>query len=75
MFFLSSIADVYKLSTWAYVLGALMATMMALMGAFVGNVLKGDRPNKPAPSASHSRQGELGVSRDIDSTAGPPRTR
>ncbi len=49
MFFLSSIADVYKLSTGAYVLGVLMATMMALMGGFVGNLLRGDRPSKPAP--------------------------
>ena len=56
MFFLSSIADVYKLSTGAYVLGALMATMMALMGAFVGNLLKGDRPAKPAPQKKKASQ-------------------
>ncbi|UCH30262.1 MAG: hypothetical protein JSV06_04345 [Myxococcales bacterium] len=46
MVYLSSIADVYQLSGGAYVLGALMATMMALMGAFVGNLLRGD-PAKP----------------------------
>ena len=44
MFYLSRIADVYQLSTGAYVLGVLMATMMALMGAFVGNLLRGDQP-------------------------------
>lgn len=43
MVYLSSVADVYQLSTGAYVLGVLMATMMALMGAFVGNLLRGDR--------------------------------
>jgi len=48
MVYLSSIADVYKLSTGAYVLGVLMATMMALMGAFVGNLLRADHP-KPQP--------------------------
>ncbi len=48
MVFLSSIADVYQLSTGAYVLGVLMATMMALMGAFVGNLLRGDN-EKPQP--------------------------
>jgi hypothetical protein len=49
MFFLSTIADVYQLSAGAYVLGALMATMMALMGAFVGNLLRGSRPRvRPA---------------------------
>ena len=53
MFYLSSIADVYQLSGGAYVLGVLMATMMALMGAFVGNLLRGDgaRP-KPKPRAN-----------------------
>ena len=56
MFFLSSIADVYKLSTGAYVLGALMATMMALMGAFVGNLLRGDRSTKPAQKKKVSRR-------------------
>jgi uncharacterized membrane protein YeaQ/YmgE (transglycosylase-associated protein family) len=45
MFYLSKIADVYQLSSGAYVLGVLMAMMMALMGAFVGNLLRGDRPN------------------------------
>ncbi len=49
MVYLSSIADVYQLSPGAYVLGVLMATMMALMGAFVGNLLRGDRP-QPAPT-------------------------
>jgi hypothetical protein len=57
MFFLSSIADVYQLSTGAYVLGVLMATMMALMGAFVGNLLRGDRPKRrpPAPKTKSGR--------------------
>jgi len=50
MIYLASIADVYRLSDGAYVLGALMATMMALMGAFVGNLLRGDR-EAPAPPA------------------------
>lgn len=50
MAYLSSIADVYQLSMGAYVLGALMATMMALMGAFVGNQLKsGGAPRPVAP--------------------------
>ena len=56
MFFLSSIADVYELSTGAYVLGVLMATMMALMGAFVGNLLRADRPTKPADKKKVSRR-------------------
>lgn len=47
MFYLSKIADVYQLSSGAYVLGVLMATMMALMGAFVGNLLRGDQPRPP----------------------------
>lgn len=58
MVYLSTIADVYQLSTGAYVLGALMATMMALMGAFVGNLLRADQ-GKPAskPKAKrHSRR-------------------
>ena len=44
---LSSIADVYSLSLMSYVVSGLMAVMMALMGAFVGNKLKGDGPQKP----------------------------
>jgi len=55
MVFLSSIADVYQLSPGAYVLGTLMATMMALMGAFVGNLLRGDQP-KPQPQKKRSRR-------------------
>jgi len=55
MVFLASIADVYQLSTGAYVLGILMATMMALMGAFVGALLRGDR-DKPHPSTKRSRR-------------------
>jgi drug/metabolite transporter (DMT)-like permease len=55
MVFLSSIADVYQLSVGAYVLGALMATMMALMGAFVGNLLRGDQP-KPQPQKKRSHR-------------------
>jgi drug/metabolite transporter (DMT)-like permease len=55
MIFLSSIADVYQLSSGAYVLGTLMATMMALMGAFVGNLLRGDQP-KPQPQKKRSRR-------------------
>ena len=54
MVYLSSIADVYQLSTGAYVLGALMATMTALMGAFVGNLLRGDR-SKSQPKKVSSR--------------------
>jgi len=53
MVFLSSIADVYQLSTGAYVLGALMATMMALMGAFVGNLFRSD-DEKPQPKNKRS---------------------
>ena len=56
MAYLSSIADVYQLSMGAYVLGALMATMMALMGAFFGNLLGGDAAHAPRPKrkkASH----------------------
>jgi hypothetical protein len=55
MVFLSSIADVYQLSVGAYVLGTLMATMMALMGAFVGNLLRADR-EKPQPQKKRSRR-------------------
>ena len=55
MVYLSSIADVYQLSGGAYVLGALMATMMALMGAFVGNLLRGDQP-KPARTKKGSKR-------------------
>jgi len=51
MIFLSGVADVYQLSTGAYVLGTLMATMMALMGAFVGNLLRGDDREPPARQA------------------------
>jgi hypothetical protein len=56
MFFLSRIADVYQLSKGAYVLGALMATMMALMGAFVGNLLKNGNESQSRGSAQ-SRPG------------------
>ena len=55
MFYLSRIADVYQLSTGAYVLGVLMAMMMALMGAFVGNLLRGDRPSPPATTNKRKR--------------------
>ena len=55
MIFLSSIADVYQLSAGAYVLGTLMATMMALMGAFVGNLLRGDH-EEPQPKKKRSRR-------------------
>lgn len=55
MIFLSSIADVYQLSAGAYLLGTLMATMMALMGAFVGNLLRGDHA-KPAPKKQRSHR-------------------
>jgi hypothetical protein len=54
MVYLSSIADVYQLSTGAYVLGVLMATMMALMGAFVGNLLRSD-DEKPVPKNKRPR--------------------
>ena len=53
MVYLSSIADVYKLSDGAYVLGTLMATMMALMGAFVGNLLRGDQ-ERPVPTRKNN---------------------
>lgn len=58
MLYLSRIADVYQLSNGAYVLGVLMATMMALMGAFVGNLLRGDRPEPQPkkPKAKRSRR-------------------
>lgn len=62
MVYLSSIADVYQLSTGAYVLGALMASMMALMGAFVGNLLRGDDRNKPAPKNRRSKRPKRGRS-------------
>lgn len=55
MFYLSTIADVYRLSGGAYVLGALMATMMALMGAFVGNLVRGEKAPKP-PTEKRSRR-------------------
>lgn len=51
MWFLSSIADVYQLSMMAYVIGGSMAVMMALMGAFVGNVLRGDQEPRPRRSS------------------------
>jgi len=56
MVYLSSIADVYQLSTGAYVLGALMAAMMALMGAFVGNLLRGDDEKEPRPKNKRSKR-------------------
>ncbi|KPK50899.1 MAG: hypothetical protein AMJ63_13510 [Myxococcales bacterium SG8_38_1] len=56
MFYLSSIADVYELSSGAYVLGVLMATMMALMGAFVGNLLRGDQRKPQAKKQKGSRR-------------------
>jgi hypothetical protein len=57
MLYLSSVADVYRLSGGAYVLGALMATMMALMGAFVGNLVRGERtPPARQPNRRKSRR-------------------
>jgi len=56
MFYLSKIADVYQLSSGAYVLGVLMATMMALMGAFVGNLFRADRPGPQANKPKGSRR-------------------
>jgi hypothetical protein len=53
MFFLSSVADVYKLSMGAYVLGVLMAAMMSLMGGYLGESLRGD--SSPRPGASPRR--------------------
>jgi DNA-directed RNA polymerase subunit RPC12/RpoP len=47
MLFLSSVADVYKLSMGAYVLGVLMAAMMALMGGYLGESLGGGRTGRP----------------------------
>jgi hypothetical protein len=55
MIYLSSVADVYQLSTGAYVLGTLMATMMALMGAFVGKLLRGS-DQAPPPKETPSRR-------------------
>jgi len=56
MLYLSKIADVYQLSSGAYVLGVLMATMMALMGAFVGNLFRADRPGAQANKPKGSRR-------------------
>jgi hypothetical protein len=47
MFFLSSVADVYKLSMGAYVLGVIMAAMMSLMGGYLGESLSGDQSSRP----------------------------
>lgn len=55
MIFLSSITDVYQLSTGAYVLGTLMATMMALMGAFIGNLLRGEQTKSTPPKKGSRR--------------------
>lgn len=55
MTYLSNIADVYQLSVGAYILGALMATMMALMGAFVGNLLRNSDAPKPKPKKNSRR--------------------
>ena len=52
MALLAGIADVYDLSMMSYVVSGLMAVMMAFMGAFVGNKLKGDAPPKPVRRAS-----------------------
>jgi hypothetical protein len=56
MIYLASIADVYRLSNGAYVLGALMATMMALMGAFVGNLASSDRNEAVPRTRKRSRR-------------------
>jgi hypothetical protein len=56
MAYLSSIADVYQLSLGAYILGALMATMMALMGAFVGNLIKNEDTPKPKPKKKSAQR-------------------
>jgi len=56
MIYLASMADVYRLSNGAYVLGTLMATMMALMGAFVGNLLRGDREPPARPTHRRNRR-------------------
>ncbi|MGB5809908.1 MAG: hypothetical protein WBG86_05210 [Polyangiales bacterium] len=56
MAYLSGIADVYQLSIGAYVLGTLMATMMALMGAFVGNLLKNSDSAPRRPRKKNSRR-------------------
>ncbi len=55
MIYLASVADVYRLSNGAYVLGVLMATMMALMGAFVGNLLRGEQPERPVTKKRSNR--------------------
>jgi hypothetical protein len=54
MVFLSNVADVYKLSMGAYVLGVLMAVMMALMGGYLGESLRGDKA-APRPGAEPRR--------------------
>jgi len=56
MAYLSNIADVYQLSIGAYILGTLMATMMALMGAFVGGLLKNGETPKPKLQKKNSRR-------------------
>lgn len=56
MAYLSNIADVYQLSIGAYILGTLMATMMALMGAFVGGLLKNGEAPKPKLKKKNSRR-------------------
>lgn len=55
MAYLSSIADVYKLSMAAYILGALMAAMMALMGAFIGNLLRAEQAPSPRRRSKRPR--------------------
>ncbi|MDH3200195.1 MAG: hypothetical protein OEM15_04810 [Myxococcales bacterium] len=56
MAYLSSIADVYQLSLGAYILGALMATMMALMGAFVGNLFRNSDAAIPKKKKKRTRR-------------------
>lgn len=59
MMYLSAIADVYQLSMVAYLTGASMAVMMALMGAFVGERIKGDgsRAERSRTSAKPASSG------------------
>ncbi|MEZ4288392.1 MAG: hypothetical protein R3A47_09670 [Polyangiales bacterium] len=49
---IARLADIYPLSTPSYMIAGLMAVMMALMGAFVGNRLKVGKIEAPKPKRS-----------------------
>lgn len=63
MFFLSSVADVYKLSMGAYVLGMIMAAMMSLMGGYLGESLSGDQSSRPGAASRRSARPSKPVNR------------